>query len=91
MPQQHLERADVVAVLEGMRRERVAEGVGLARAWGDLLPDRRLPESALQDGLVQVVEVALPSDPIKVDPGAPGLALDCVYRRSRTGHTDALL
>lgn len=29
--QQLLERADVVAVLEGMRHERVAEGMGLAR------------------------------------------------------------
>jgi len=31
VPQQLLERADVVAVLEGMRRERVAECGGLAR------------------------------------------------------------
>jgi len=40
---------------------------------------------------MQVVAVALPGDPIKVDPGASGLALDCVYRRSRSGHADALL
>lgn len=66
------------------------------RVWGwppgeTSLPDRRVPECAPQDGLVQVVAVALPGDPIKVDPGAPGLALDCADCRSRTGHADALL
>jgi len=60
-------------------------------AWGDLLARHCVPQCALQDGLVQVVAVALPGAPIKVDPGAPGLALDCVYHRSRTGHVDALL
>jgi hypothetical protein len=66
-------------------------GCGAGALGETSLPDRRVPEGALQDGLVRVVAVALPGDPIKVDPGAPGLALDCVYRRSRTGHTDALL
>ena len=43
------------------------------------LPDRRVPERVLQDSPVKVVAVALPGDPIKADPGAPGLTLDCVY------------
>ncbi len=47
----------------------------------DPLPHRRVPECALQDGLVQVV--ALPGDTIKVDPGAPGLALDSVHHQPR--------
>ena len=38
------------------------------RALGETsLPDRRVPECALQDGLMQVVAVALPGDPIKMD------------------------
>jgi hypothetical protein len=78
-------------VLEGMRREQVTEGVGLVRLGETSLPDHCVPQCALQDGLVQVAAVALPGAPIKVDPGAPGLALDCVYHRSRTGHVDALL
>jgi hypothetical protein len=64
---------------------------GLARFGESSLPDCRMPECALHDGLVQAVAVALPGDQIKVDPRTPELALDCVYGRSRMGHANALL
>ena len=65
-------------------------GSGAGAVGETSLPARRVADCAPQDGLVQTVAGALPGDPIKVDPGAPGLALDCVYRRSRTDHADTL-
>ena len=73
MPQQFLERTDVVIVLKGMHRERAAQGVGLARLRETSLQDRSVLECALQDGLMQMVAMALTCDPINVDPGASSI------------------
>ena len=69
MPEKLLDRPDVVAVLQQVRGERVAEGM----AGGALLdggsPDG-LPHGTLKHGFVQVVAAALARCALDVDPGS---------------------
>src|SRR5215470_2126342 len=66
MTEQVLNRPDVVAILQQVRGERVAEGVA-ARRLGDARPADRVLNRALQNGLVQVVPSALSRHAIDIN------------------------
>ena len=66
MPQERLDGSDVVAVLEQVRRERVAQGVGAGALGQRGLTDREL-EGPLQDRLVQVVAPQLAGQPVSIE------------------------
>ena len=59
VPEQFLNRADIMAVFQQVRGERVTEGVA-ARRFGDPRATDRVLDCALQHGFVQVVASPLP-------------------------------
>src|SRR5215510_4511795 len=66
VPEQFLNRADVMAVFQQVRGERVTEGVA-ARRFGDPRATDRVLDRALQNGLVQVVPSALSRHAIDIN------------------------
>ncbi len=65
MPEQLLDRPDVVAVFQDMRGERMAEGMA-ACGLRDAGSKDRLLDRALQNGFVQVVPAFLSRDPVGI-------------------------
>lgn len=68
MPEQFLDRPDVIAVFQQMRGERMAEAMA-ACGFGDAGLEDRLFYRALQNGFVQVVPAPLPRSPVGIMTG----------------------
>ena len=65
VPEQFLHGADIVAVLEQVGRERMAEGVARCRLRDARAADG-IPDGTLHDGLVQVVPAPLARDALDI-------------------------
>jgi len=65
VPEQFLNRTDVMAVFQQVRGERVTEGVA-ARRFGDPRAPDRVLDRALQHGFVEVVPSPLSGDAIDI-------------------------
>src|SRR5262245_40832486 len=65
VPEQFLNRADIMAVFQQVRGERVTEGVA-ARRFGDPRATDRVLDRALQHGFVEMVPSPLSSDAVDI-------------------------
>src|SRR5688572_8190862 len=67
--EQFLDRANIVAVFEKMRRERVAKGV-TARVLRDVRRTQRAAHRALYDGFVEMMSSVLSGERVDVGTGS---------------------
>ncbi len=76
MPEQLLDRANVMLISKQMGRERVAEGVA-GRAFGNAGPASGFRHRALEHGLMQVVPAPLAGRPVQVEARGGKHSLPC--------------